>query len=85
MSTTSIQPQSTTGSSALPTVSLAAGVVAAALTTVLSFISLALGGVAIVTGLLAVRRGSSSRAVVGVTAAAVSIYVIVLEIMVLGG
>lgn len=65
---------------------LALGVVAMLLTTTLAFISLALGALALVLGAQAVRRfGSSVAAVVGMTAAASSIYVIVLEILVVGG
>lgn len=70
----------------LATAALMTGVIAGALTTVLSFLALALSAVAVGTGIAAVRRGQEpTRAAVGITAAAVSTWVIVLEIFVLGG
>lgn len=75
-----------TGHASLATAALLAGLVAAALTTMLSFISLVLTIVAFAAGFTAIRRGQApTRAAVGMTAAAVSAWVIVLEIFVLGG
>lgn len=62
------------------------GVIAAALTTILSLISLVLGPIAIVLAVVSVRRGERRLlAAIGATAAVVSVYVILLEILALGG
>lgn len=68
------------------TISLALGLLAAGLCMVLSFISLAAGVVALGIGAVALRRGErSASALVGMTAGGVSIYLILLEMLVLGG
>lgn len=65
---------------------LVTGGVAALLTTTLSFLSLALAVVTAVVGWLALRRGQSPTPIAaGIAMAGVSAYVIVLEILVLGG
>lgn len=70
----------------LSTSSLALGLVAAGLCMILSFISLFAGAVALALGALALRRGERSpAALVGMTAAGVSIYLILLEVLFLGG
>jgi hypothetical protein len=75
-----------TASSKAAKAALGLGVVAALLTTTLAFVSLGLGALALVLGARTIRRiGPTISTVVGMTAAAVSIYVIVLEIHVVGG
>jgi hypothetical protein len=89
MSTT----QSTTGtrhasptSSRLAAACFGLGLVAALLTTALSFLSLVLGVAALTCGVLAVRRvGADVWSAAGTAMAGTSIYVVVLEILVLGG
>lgn len=71
--------------SKLALTALAAGVVAAALTTTLSLVSLVLAAVALGTGVVSWRRSPSTFAAVGMTAAAVSAYIILLEMTVVGG
>lgn len=68
------------------TTTLVLGAAAALLTTTLAFISLGLGAVALVLGSSCLRRQEAGvRAAVGMAMASVSIYVILLEIFVLGG
>ena len=65
---------------------LALGIVAAGLTMTLSLVSLALGALALVLGGVAlVRREAPVPAAVGMTAAAVSVALILLEVFALGG
>ncbi len=77
-------------SAAIPTqtsarVCLALGVVAALLTTILGFISHALGAASLIVGLISWRRQSlSAPGAAGLAMAAVSIYVILLELFVVG-
>lgn len=72
--------------SALSLTALGLGTIAAVLTTLLSLVSLALLAPTLVCGLLALRRGDNPLpAAVGMTAGAVSAYVIVLEVVLLGG
>ncbi len=79
-------PAPTRTPSRLATATAATGAVAALLTTTLAFISLGLAAVALVVGSVCLRRQEGGvRAPVGMAMAAVSIYVIVLEILVLGG
>ena len=70
----------------LATTALVTGGIAALLTTTLAFISLALAVVTAFVGVLALRRGQDrTLAAVGLAMAGVSTYVIVLEILILGG
>ena len=86
MTSTTFAPESATRAGLLGTSSLALGLVAAGVCMVLSFVSLAAGAVALVLGGLALRRGGrSTSSVVGMTAAGVSIYLILLEVLFLGG
>jgi len=74
-----------TSTNAAAVVALGLGVVAALLTTVLAFIALLAGAGALVAGVISWRRsGLSPRAAAGMAMAGVSIYVIALEIFVIG-
>jgi len=81
--------QPTTATTSRPTasaiVALGFGTVAALLTTILSFVALLAGVVALVAGAISWRRnGLSTWAAAGMAMAAVSVYVIALEILVTG-
>jgi hypothetical protein len=82
MSATTTAPPRT---SKLAMTALAGGAVAAALTTTLSFVSLVLAAVALGVGTVSWRRSPSTLAAVGMTAAAVSAYIILLEMAFVGG
>ena len=76
----------TSSRSRLATACFGLGLVAALLTTTLSFLSLVLGVAAIACGATDVRRsGADVWTAAGIAMAATSLYVVVLEIVVLGG
>ena len=82
MTTTTVHVNS---SSRLATAALVTGLLAALLTTLLAFLALVLGAATFVLGGLALRRHSAGvRAPIGMAMAAVSVYVIVLEIAFVG-
>jgi hypothetical protein len=79
--TTATEP----GSAVLDRVSLGAGVLAAALTMLLSILALALAAVALATGTYALTRRHAGRAAAAGTALGAStVYLILLEVLVLG-
>jgi len=87
MTTLTATPAAATGT--IPRVGRIAavlGLVAAGLTTILSLVSLVLAPLAVVAGVVSLRRGERPvLAVVGLTAGLVSAYVILLEVFALGG
>jgi len=81
---TSTAPASTS-TSASAVVALGLGLVAALLTTILSFVAIVAGVGALVAGVISWRRnGLAPRAAAGIAMATVSLYVIALEIFVTG-